>query len=72
MRMSKAEFIAMLADIAERVAADDSVSGSLRYELDFAFPSRAVEVQASYRIGNLQGQGGMTLIPGEFEDDIPF
>ncbi len=42
---------------------EGSVSWSLPYERDDA-PPGTVEVYASYRIGNLQGQGGMRVVGG--------
>jgi hypothetical protein len=59
--MSKATLLTLIEDIREHVEADDSWEGWIEYtmpengEADF-------QVRASYRIGNLGGQGGMRMI----------
>ena len=56
--------VAVLTDMLERVRAGDSFEGSITWATpeDPAAPARAFDVMASYRIGNLQGQGGMRVI----------
>lgn len=64
MIMSRDDLGAFLADLATRVREGDSIEGSLEYSI----PSnkddwdRGLEVVASVRIGNLDGQGGIRLI----------
>jgi hypothetical protein len=67
--MSHDALLALLDDVREHVAAGDSFEGSLEYLLPFDddAPPRSFDVRASYRVGNLQGQGGMRMI-GEVRD----
>lgn len=75
--MSYGELMATLEDMRKHVAAGDSFEGSIEYLMPGPgeqehFPEhadmpedewyRGVMVQASYRIGNRQGQGGMRMI----------
>jgi hypothetical protein len=65
--MTKEKLLMVLGDIRERVAAGDSYEGNLVY----AFPEEGDDpdgfrVMASYRIGNLRGQGGTRLF-GTYE-----
>lgn len=62
------EVAAILRDMAERVEAGDSFEGSIEYVMPWPdenmepVSDAEVMVQASYRIGNSMGQGGLRLI----------
>lgn len=68
--LTKDEFLAILDDIRNLVAANDSFEGSLSYELPWSTElgdpvddSRSgFRVRASYRTGNSMGQGGMRML----------
>lgn len=57
--LSKEQLLAALEDMIERVHADDSFEGRIEYHLrdDGAF-----NVEAFWRIGNSEGQGGARII----------
>jgi hypothetical protein len=61
--MSHENFVSMLEDLLARVREGDSFEGSLEYAIpeDEDAPARSFSVRASYRVGNLQGQGGMRM-----------
>jgi len=62
--MPREMLLHILDDIRAKVAAGDSFEGSIEYlipEADGA-PAGSFDVRASYRIGNLHGQGGMRMI----------
>jgi len=63
------DLVGLLEDITARVRAGDSFEGSITWALpeDPAAPPTSFDVMASYRIGNLQGQGGMRSI-GEWAE----
>lgn len=79
--MSHDELVGVLADIHDRVRAGDSFEGSIEYLIPGADDGRRDHrpyvteaewlrgsmVRASYRIGNLQGQGSLRMI-GEMRD----
>jgi hypothetical protein len=80
--MSHGHLVATLQDILDHVAAGDSFEGSIEYLLPGPgdqehFPEfrdapedewmRGFLVQASYRIGNTQGQGSLRMI-GQFRE----
>jgi hypothetical protein len=58
--MTRAE----LADMLDRVRSGDSLEGSIEYLVpDMHDPAGAeVMVRTTYRVGNLQGQGGMRIV----------
>jgi len=62
--ISHDELLAVLDDIRLRVAAGDSFEGSIEWMIpeDPSAGPRDFAVRASYRVGNLQGQGGMRMI----------
>jgi hypothetical protein len=65
MKMNTKTLVELLADIAKRVEAGDSFEGSLSYTcMQEHLGPNEWEVQASYRIGNTEGQGGMRIIKG--------
>jgi hypothetical protein len=67
--MSHEDLLRLLDHIRACVAAGDSFEGSLQYlmpEDQFA-AARSFDVQASYRVGNLMGQGGMVMV-GEWRE----
>lgn len=70
--MSQESLLALLDDIRGRVAEGDSFEGSFQYLLpeDENAPAHSFDVQASYRIGNTMGQGGMRMV-GEWRDVPP-
>lgn len=65
----------VLADMADRVRRGDSFEGSIEYMIpgpeDEVQGVDARMVQASYRVGNLDGQGGIRMIGKmkTFEED---
>lgn len=62
-RLTKQELIAVLRDLTESIAADDSFEGSLEFTcMDPGCAVGEFMVQASYRIGNSEGQGGMRIV----------
>lgn len=67
--MSHEDLLALLDDIRARVAEGDSFEGSLQYliPLDDDAPARSFDVQASYRVGNTMGQGGLRMV-GEWRE----
>lgn len=69
--MSHEDLLAMLDDIRKRVAEGDSFEGSFQYlmPLDDDAPPRSFDVQASYRVGNTMGQGGMRMV-GEWREPV--
>lgn len=64
-RMTEAETAAILRDMADRVEAGDSWDGSISYSTDYDGDGSGLDVTATYRTGNLMGQGGMRAIRGE-------
>lgn len=66
--MTKETLLALLDDIRAHVDAGDSMEGSLEYLMPWDEEKNEIiegadfVVRAAYRIGNLQGQGGMRLI----------
>lgn len=74
--MTKDELLAELDAMRTLVAKDDSFEGSLSYELPWHTEvgdpvsdpdGPGFRVRASYRTGNLMGQGGMHLV-GEWSE----
>lgn len=65
--LTKAELVAILKDMLARVDAGDSLEGSLEYMLPDTEELEDTDfvVSASYRTGNLEGQGGMRMV-GKF------
>jgi hypothetical protein len=64
---SKETLLALLDDIRHHVEIGDSYEGYLEYLMPYDEDMNEVEdadfmIKAGYRIGNLQGQGGMRLI----------
>lgn len=62
--MSRNELVAVLEDILAHVKSGDSFEGFLNYLIPgMEAMEQGVEfvVEARYRIGNLQGQGGMRI-----------
>ncbi len=66
MIISKEQLHKLLLDIATRVANGDSFEGSISYScMDERIPPEQIgsfEVQANFRIGNSEGQGGTIMI----------
>lgn len=62
--MSQQDLAATLQDMLDRVRAGDSLEGSIEYALPYiGDPEDAYAmVRAAYRVGNLDGQGGMQII----------
>lgn len=66
MKQTKEQLLSILADISAAIQADDSFEGSLSYTVMAEGLERGeFEVEAVYRIGNSEGQGGMVLIRRE-------
>ena len=60
--MDVVNLVAMLETIIAHLKADDSYEGSFEYHATDT-PGE-FEVQAAYRVGNRDGQGGMILVRG--------
>jgi len=65
--LTKAELVSILKDMLDRVEAGDSLEGFLEYALPDELELEDAEfmVKASYRRGNLNGQGSMRMV-GKF------
>lgn len=62
---TKDELLAIIDDVRARVAAGDSYEGFLNYlmpEENDDWEKVDFRVHARYRVGNLEGQGGMRVI----------
>jgi hypothetical protein len=59
---SRTQLVELLRDMADRVETGDSMEGSVEYLLEDDGPGD-LRVRACYRVGNLDGQGGMRIIP---------
>lgn len=61
--LTSGELTVLLRQIAEKVEAGDSLEGFIEYLLpDEGDPPDGFRVRARFRVGNLQGQGGMRII----------
>jgi len=61
--LTREQLLGILSDISQRVAAGDSFEGYLNYLLpDEGDDPDGFRVEARYRVGNLQGQGGMKIV----------
>lgn len=61
--LSTEAFLAVLDDIRNRVAAGDSFEGFVQYLLpEEDDPPEGFRVMARWRVGNLEGQGGMRVV----------
>lgn len=61
--MTREDLLAVLDDVRARVAAGDSYEGFIQYLRPHrADPPDGFRVEARWRIGNLQGQGGMRMV----------
>ena len=58
--LTKEQLVKMLKAIVAEVEVDDSYEGSFQYTLSDE-PGK-FEVNASIRVGNSQGQGGVTIL----------
>lgn len=76
MYMTKDQLLAVLDDIKSLISEDDSFEGSLSYEFPWSKEAgdpaddpkgNGFRVQASYRMGNSMGQGGLRMI-GEWAE----
>lgn len=74
--LTKEQLLAVLEEVQALVAADDSFEGSLSYEFPWHTEigdsaddpdGPGFRVQASYRMGNSMGQGGIRMI-GELRE----
>lgn len=67
-RITREELAAILFDMGSKVLAGDSYEGNIEYllpdgdDVDHIDEADLVNVRGAYRVGNLQGQGGMRLI----------
>ncbi len=65
MKISKEGLLSILDDIRKRVIEDDSFEGFLSYSCmieEIPCERHEFEVEARYRIGNQDGQGGVRII----------
>jgi hypothetical protein len=65
--MTKAQLLEVIDDIRMRVEAGDSYEGFLNYLMPYDDDMEIIDgadfvVEARYRVGNLQGQGGMRMV----------
>jgi hypothetical protein len=62
--LTREALLAVLDEIRSGVASGDTLEGSIQFTLNCDEPPAAhpYDAQAAYRVGNLQGQGGMRLI----------
>lgn len=68
-KLSKFELLAVLRDIVRGVESGDTLEGNFEFLLDYDKGADGWEVRATYRIGNLDGQGGYQMIG--LKDDPP-
>ncbi len=70
--VSHEALVALLEDVLEHVRQGDSFEGHVTYAIpeDPASPPHSFDVEARFRIGNLQGQGGLRMI-GRWVDAPP-
>lgn len=61
-RMTYEQLADVLADMAVRARSGDSFEGHIEYLLPEDADAPAVDVTATYRVGNHMGQGGMRII----------
>jgi hypothetical protein len=63
MKMEKQHLVETLKVIAKKVEDGDSFEGNIKYScLEFDLKPDEFEVTATFRTGNLKGQGGMAVI----------
>lgn len=63
MKTNTAGLVGLLDDIKARVAAGDSFEGNLNYTcMAPHLGTHEWEVVGAYRVGNSEGQGGMTVL----------
>jgi len=63
MLLPKEQLLAIIDDIRARIISGDSLEGSFEYLLPRDPDVETFEVKASYRVGNLEGQGKLRIIP---------
>jgi hypothetical protein len=69
-KISKAELAAALRDMAARIDADDSFEGRISYSCMEEDCGRGeFEVEAAWRTGNSEGQGGSIIIEASAKSD---
>lgn len=66
-RVDKTILVTTLRNVAAHVEADDSAGGFVEYE--WSETPGKYDVRASYRVGNLLGQGGLRILHEEREND---
>ena len=66
--MSPVELAVLLREIADSVESGDSLEGSLEYLIP-EDGSDGLDVRASFRTGNRDGQGGIVVI-GDDEQEV--
>ena len=72
MKISQADFVALLDEIRTAVAAGDSWEGRISYSaMDADLQAGEFRVEGAYRIGNLHGQGGVRLIKADAPAPAP-
>jgi hypothetical protein len=68
--LSREELVSVLDDMKRHVEAGDSMEGSIEYLFPWSTeigdpetdPPDGFRVMASYRVGNLRGQGGLRMV----------
>ena len=63
MKMTREQLLATLDDIRDSVARGDTFEGQLAYScMEPGLEVGSFEVSGAYRVGNLDGQGGVNII----------
>lgn len=63
--LKKGEVVKIMEDILQRIKDDDSFSGSVSYDaMAPGLSNDELHFQATYRVGNSQGQSGLRIISG--------
>ena len=62
--LSREDLLAILNEIRAGVASGDTLEGSIEFLLNYDDEPASLpyDVRANYRVGNLQGQGGMRML----------
>ena len=64
--LARCDLVAVLKDILDGVQSGDTMEGHISWALpeDASAGADTYDVIACYRVGNLQGQGGMRMLDG--------
>lgn len=68
MKLTRQELLAVIDNMRAVVAIGDSFEGNIHYTcMTEGLEQNEFEVSATYRVGNLDGQGGCRVIPAATE-----